>query len=153
MTARITLRRWAGLFGIGWFILFAVGTIVLQGQSPAYDQPLAEVRQFFQDHGGRYLVGDYLADVAFVLLFLPFAACLRSLLAAAGAHTETLARLVLTGAVVMVVVGGTATAFLDAVAPAVAPWMIRRSARCWPPTAPRSRRSECPRRCSRSLPR
>jgi hypothetical protein len=116
MTSKMALRRWAGRFGIGWFILFAIGAVVLQGQPPASDQPPAEVRQFFQDHGGRYLVGDYLVDVAFVLLFLPFAACLRGLLAAADAHTETLARLVLTGAVVMVVVGGTATAFLDAVA-------------------------------------
>jgi hypothetical protein len=42
--------RLAGLFGLGWFVLFAVGAIVLQGEPPAYDASVADVRQFFTDY-------------------------------------------------------------------------------------------------------
>jgi hypothetical protein len=108
--------RVAGVCGLGWFLLFAVGGIILQGEPPAYDQPIAEARQFFADHGSRYLVGDYLADIAFVFLFLPFVAGLRTHLGAAEKGGEMGSRLVFAGGVATVVVGAASTAFLDAVA-------------------------------------
>jgi hypothetical protein len=64
--------RVTGAFGLGWFVLFAVGGIILQGEPPPFDQPVAEAREFFAAGGGRYLVGDYIAGLAFVLCFLPF---------------------------------------------------------------------------------
>lgn len=64
-------------------MLFVVGAVVLQGEPPAYDASLAEVRRFFTDNHTRFLVGDYLAGLAFLLLFLPFVVGLRSLLGTA----------------------------------------------------------------------
>lgn len=110
------MNRVTGILGLAWFALFAAGTIVLQGEPPGFDQPIGEVREFFSQHGERYLVGDYLTGVAFVGLFLPFAAGLRAVLAAAGPQDEILPRLAFTGAVLLVAVGGTSTAFLDVVA-------------------------------------
>jgi hypothetical protein len=112
------LRWWrlAGLFGIGWFVLFAVGAIVLQGEPPAYDASLTDVRQFFTDNGTRFLVGDYLAGLAFLLLFLPFVVGFRSLLGAAEGGPQIGSRLVLVGGLATVLVGGTATVFQDTLA-------------------------------------
>jgi hypothetical protein len=108
--------RLAGVCGLGWFVLFAVGGIILQGEPPAYDQPIAEVRQFFDDHGQRYLAGDYLAELAFVFLFLPYIVGLRSHLGAAEKGGQIGSRLVFGGGVATVVVGAASTAFLDSVA-------------------------------------
>lgn len=43
------------------------------GEPPAYDQPLQATRDFCAAGAERYLLGDYLAGVAFTLLLLPFA--------------------------------------------------------------------------------
>jgi hypothetical protein len=108
--------RLAGLCGLGWFVLFAVGAIVLQGEPPAYDASLAEVRQFFTDHGTRFLVGDYIAGLGFLLFFLPFVVGLRSLLGAVEGGPQIGSRLVLVGGLATVLVGDTATVFQDALA-------------------------------------
>jgi hypothetical protein len=109
-------RRLAGLCGLGWFALFAVGVIILQGEPPAYDASLTEVRQFFTDNHTRFLIGDYLAGVAFLLLFLPFAAGFRSLLGTAEGEPQIAARLVLVGGLATVLLGDTATVFQDTLA-------------------------------------
>lgn len=110
------MNRLTGILGLAWFALFAVGAIVLQGEPPAPGQPVGELRELFSEHHQRYLVGDYLIGVAFFAFCLPFAAGLRGVLAAADPQDEILPRLAFTGAVVLVVLGGTATAYLDAVA-------------------------------------
>jgi hypothetical protein len=46
--------RMTGACGLGWFILFAVGAIVLQGEPPPFGQPVAQAREFFTAHSGRY---------------------------------------------------------------------------------------------------
>jgi hypothetical protein len=142
--------RVAGVCGLGWFLLFAVGGIILQGEPPAYDQPIAEARQFFADHGSRYLVGDYLADIAFVFLFLPFVAGLRTHLGAAEKGGEMGSRLVFAGGVATVVVGAASTAFLDAEAmrspgstSAASPPTTASGPRPWTPRARGSRRPCC----------
>jgi hypothetical protein len=85
----------------------------LQGQPPAYDAPIGEVRDFFAAHGDRYLWGDYIAGLAFILCLLPFVVGLRSVLGAAEAAPQIAPRLVLVGGVATVIVGDAATAFLD----------------------------------------
>jgi hypothetical protein len=114
----VGLRWWrlAGLFGLGWFVVFAVGAIVLQGEPPASNASLAEVRQFFTDNHTRFLVGDYLAGLAFLLLFLPFVVGFRSLLGTAQGGPQLAARLVLVGGLATVLVGDTATVFQDTLA-------------------------------------
>src|SRR5215216_4419474 len=115
-TARFGWQRLTGLFGLAWILLFALGGIALQGQPPAYDAPIGEIRDFFAAHGGRYLWGDYIAGLAFLLCLLPFVVGLRSVLGAAEGGPQIGSRLVLVGGVATVIVGDAATAFLDALA-------------------------------------
>lgn len=96
-------------------VLFAIGGIVLQGEPPVYDQPLDVTRSFFTARADRYLLGDYIAGVAFILCFLPFIAGLHRLLGAEGGP-RIASRLVFAGGLAFVFVGDGATAFLDAVA-------------------------------------
>jgi hypothetical protein len=114
-------QRITGVFGLAWIVLFAIGGIALQGQPPPYDAPIGEVRDFFAAHGDRYLWGDYIAGLAFVLCLLPFVVGLRSVLAAAEGPPQIASRLVLVGGVATVVIGDAATAFLDALALGGAP--------------------------------
>jgi hypothetical protein len=111
-----TWQRATGLFGVAWFVLFVLGGIVLQGEPLPFDTPIGEARDFFADQGTSYLWGDYIAGLAFVLCLLPFAVGLRSVLGAAEGGAQIASRLVLIGAVVTVVIGDTATAFLDGIA-------------------------------------
>jgi hypothetical protein len=108
--------RVIGGFGLAWAILFAIGAIVLQGEPPAYDQPLADARAFFIDGAKQYLIGDYIAGIAFFLCFLPFIVGLQRLLGQAEGEPQIASLLVLVGGLATVVVGGTATVFLDGVA-------------------------------------
>jgi hypothetical protein len=114
-------RRITGVFGLAWILLFALGGIALQGRPPAYDAPIGETREFFAAHGARYLWGDYIAGLAFVLCLLPFVVGLRTVLGAAEGEPRLASRLVLVGGVATVVVGDAATAFLDALALGRAP--------------------------------
>jgi hypothetical protein len=93
-----------------------VGGIALQGQPPAYDAPIGETREFFAAQGDRYLWGDYIAGLAFVLCFLPFVVGLRTVLGAAEGGPQIASRLVLVGGIATVIIGDTATAFLDGLA-------------------------------------
>jgi hypothetical protein len=114
--ARFQWQRITGLCGLAWIVLFAVGGIALQGQPPAYDAPIGEIRDFFVAHGDRYLWGDYIAGLAFVLCLLPFLVGLQAVLGAAEGAPQIASRLVLVGGIATVVVGDAATAFLDALA-------------------------------------
>jgi hypothetical protein len=120
-TAGIHWRRVTGAFGLAWIVLFALGGIALQGQPPAYDAPIVETRDFFAAHGGRYLWGDYIAGLAFILCLLPFVVGLRSVLGAAEGGPQIASRLVVVGGIATVIVGDAATAFLDALALGGAP--------------------------------
>lgn len=108
--------RITGGFGIAWAVLFAIGAIVLQGEPPPFDQPVADTRAFFSDRANSYLIGDYLAGIAFFLCLLPFVVGLRSLLGRAEGGPQIASTLVLVGGIATVIVGDTATAFLDGVA-------------------------------------
>ena len=120
-TSGFRWQRITGVFGLSWIVLFALGGIALQGQPPAYDAPIGETRDFFAAHGDRYLWGDYIAGLAFILCLLPFVVGLRSVLGAAEAAPQIASRLVLVGGIATVIVGDAATAFLDALALAGAP--------------------------------
>jgi Domain of unknown function (DUF4386) len=121
LSAALPWQRATGLFGLAWFVLFVLGGIALQGQPLAYDTPIDEARDFFADNGERYLWGDYIAGLAFVLCLLPFIVGLRSVLGAAEGGPQIASRLVLVGGIGTVVIGDAATAFLDALALGGAP--------------------------------
>ena len=93
-------RRIAGLAGIAFAVVTIVGFAL--GDPPVFDDPAADVREFFVDGDAQVHAATWLAGLAFVFLFLPFAAGLRNLLAAAEEADEHMwARLSYTGAVLM----------------------------------------------------
>jgi hypothetical protein len=108
-----TPARWVGALGVAWVIVFLASVGGLQGEPPAADAPLDELRTFFADNGARYLLGDYLAGLSFMLLFIPFIVLLPRGLGITGSIWPRMAAV---GAAALVAVGGTATSFLDAVA-------------------------------------
>jgi hypothetical protein len=116
-----TWQRVTGYFGLAWIVLFAVGGIALQGEPLPYDSPIDEARDFLAADGGRYLWGDYIAGLAFVLCLLPFVVGLRSFLGAAEGGAQIGSRLVLVGGVATVIIGDAATVFIDALALGGAP--------------------------------
>lgn len=114
---RSRLRWWqlTGAFGVLWLVLFVAGGIILQGEPPAYDQPIEATRALFTGDS-RYLLGDYIAGIAFVLCFMPYTVGLHRVLASAEAEPRIGSMLFLVGGIATVVIGDVATAFLDAVA-------------------------------------
>lgn len=112
-THRDTVRavdwgRVGGICGIGWVVLFFIGVIVLQGDTPVRDDTVEEIRQYFSEDGDTYLVGDYLIGIAFTIFFLPFIILLRRILATAGGWAELLARVSFYAGLIALLWGGIA---------------------------------------------
>ena len=108
-----TSARWGGVLGVAWVVIFLGSVGGLQGEPPAANAPVGELREFFAENGARYMLGDFLAGAAFVLLFIPFILLLPRGL---GIVESVWSRMAAVGAAALVAVGGTATSFLDAVA-------------------------------------
>lgn len=108
--------RLGGISGIAWFILFIIGGVALQGEPPAFDKPIGKVLAFFADKGTQYLVGDYLLKIAFWFGFLPFVICLATLIDRTDSNAQIATRLVITGGLATVIVGGVAPIFSNALA-------------------------------------
>ena len=96
--------RWGAAAGILFVVLFIVGLIV-QGSTPSVDDPVTKVKDYFLDHRDRWLVGDYLIGLAFLLFFLPFLSCLRGLLARAEGDEAVWSRVVFAAGIAFLVVG------------------------------------------------
>ena len=95
-----------GILGIGFIILFMVAAFGVQGDTPVFDDPIEEIRSFYTDDATRYLVGDFLIGVSFVLLFLPFLVILRRILGWVEGGPNILSWLVLIGGLSMTLLGG-----------------------------------------------
>jgi hypothetical protein len=108
--------RAGGVLGIGWVVLFFVGVVILQGDTPVRSDSIDEIREFFVDDGTQYLRGDYLAGIAFTLFFVPFIIVLRRVLSAAGGWAELLATVAFYGGLIAVIWGGAASFFWGALA-------------------------------------
>ncbi|MDO8611905.1 MAG: hypothetical protein Q7R32_03660 [Dehalococcoidia bacterium] len=107
--------RVGGIAGILYLVLFIAG-IVVQGEVPAFDKPVDEIRDWFTDNGEQYLVGDYMVGLAFMLFFLPFLASLRGLLAAAEGGPAVWSRVAFAGGLLFLIFGATASVFWGALA-------------------------------------
>jgi hypothetical protein len=105
-----------GAAGIAFIVLFIIGAIVLQGDTPMADDSAEEIRSYFADHAKAYLIGDFLTGLAFIFLFLPFASALRSYLGLAEGANGMWSRLSYTGALLMVAIGGATSATNGALA-------------------------------------
>ena len=112
-------RQWwrvGGMFGIGFVILFIIGPVFLTGDTPTRDDSIEDIRKFFADDGEMYLVGDYIAGLAFILFFLPYLVTLRWVLGSGEGWPPIWSWLTVLGGVSFLVVGGTQAVFFGALA-------------------------------------
>src|SRR5260221_10671495 len=111
-------RRWrlGGALGLAWFVLFVIGGFILHGTPLAYDEPIQQAREYFQNNAQTYLVGDYIVRLGFVFGFLPFVAALQSRLGATESEPRILSRLIFGAGLATFVVGDASKFFLNAVA-------------------------------------
>jgi len=76
------VRSWwrlGGMLGIAFvvtWLLKMVGT----GVTPPYDDPIGEIREYWEDDGRRYLVVQYFGLLAGVIFLLPYMVALTTLL-------------------------------------------------------------------------
>ena len=112
MTVRSGAASWldqwwrvGGAAGILYLILFIIGAIILQSDTPMSDDSAADIRKYFVDHPHKYIVGDFLIGLSFVFLFLPFASSLRAFLGRAEGSSAVWSRLVFGGALLFTAVG------------------------------------------------
>jgi hypothetical protein len=101
-------------------VLFIIGGLVLQGDSPSRDDSIEDIRAYFADDGQTYLIGDYLTALGFLFFFLPFLVTLRSLLGSSEPSPPILSRLGLIGGLVATIFGGVAGIFWGALAIGIA---------------------------------
>lgn len=100
------LRKWwrlGGLLGIALvasWLLKMLGT----GVTPPYDDPIGEIRAYWEDDGRRYLVVQYLSLLAMMILFLPYMVALTTMLGRAEAGARTWSRVSFAGGVCFVAV-------------------------------------------------
>jgi hypothetical protein len=109
--ARVLSSPWkiGGIAGIGYVVMFVIGGIVLQGETPMRDDDIETIRRYWADDSNRYLVGDWLVAAGFILFFLPFVSALRSVLGPADPSGGVWSRLVLIGGVTALLVGAAAS--------------------------------------------
>jgi hypothetical protein len=105
------LNQWwriGGLLGIGFVVLFLIGGIALQGETPTYDDPIDEIRAYWEDEGDTYLLGDYLIGLAFLFGWIPLIVSLRALLGRAEGGPQLWSRVAFVGGVITLVFGAIA---------------------------------------------
>jgi hypothetical protein len=108
--------RLGGVLGIAFIVLFIIGGFILQGESPTYNDPIAEIRAYWEDDGQTYLIGDYLIGLAIVLFFLPFLVCLRTLLGRAEGEPQIWSRVCFAGGLLIIAFSAAAAAAWSALA-------------------------------------
>lgn len=99
---------WAGIF-------FVVGVVALNSMefdTPMWDDPIADIRSFFD--GDLVAWGLFLEGLLFAFLFLTFASFLRSFLHEAEGPRDVWSRLGYSGALIAVAIGGIGSVFWGA---------------------------------------
>jgi len=112
-------RQWwrvGGMFGIGFVILFIIGPVLLTGDTPTRDDSIEDIRKFYADDGEMYLVGDFIAGIAFTFFFLPYLVTLRWVLGSGEGWPPIWSWLTVLGGLSFLVVGGTSAVFSGALA-------------------------------------
>jgi hypothetical protein len=112
-------RQWwrvGGVFGIGFVILFIIGPILVTGETPSRGDSIEDIRAYFRDDGEIYLVGDYIAGIAFIFFFLPYLVTLRWVLGSGEGWPPIWSWLTVVGGVSMLVIGGTGAVGFGALA-------------------------------------
>jgi hypothetical protein len=95
--------RLGGVLGIafvGLWLLKMVGT----GVTPPYDDPIGEIRDYWEDDGRRYLVVQYVGLLSMVIFLLPYMVALTTLLARAEQGARLWSNVSLAGGVCFVAI-------------------------------------------------
>ena len=79
--------RLGGMLGIAFVVVWLL-KMVGTGVTPPYDDPIGEIREYWEDDGRRYLVVQYVGLLTMVIFLLPYIVALTTLLGRAekGAH-------------------------------------------------------------------
>lgn len=94
--------RLGGLLGIA-FIVVWLPAFISKGDTPVFDDPIAETRAWWQDHGLRYLLAQYVVLLAAMVLLLPFMVAFTSVLGRAEGGVKLWSRVSLIGGVCFLV--------------------------------------------------
>ena len=79
------LQKWwrlGGLLGIAFVVVWLL-KMVGTGVTPPYDDPIGEIREYWQDDGRRYLVVQYAGLLTVVIFLLPYMVALTTMLSRA----------------------------------------------------------------------
>lgn len=101
----ISWRQLAAIAGIAGVALFVIGA-AMQGDAPMADEAAADVRQWYDDNGSTFLLGNVLISLGVILGLVPFFTYLRGVLAAGEGGDATWSRINYLGAVLFVLIGG-----------------------------------------------
>ena len=63
--------RLGGLLGIAFIVVWLPAALSM-GMTPTVDDPIDEIRAWWQDDGLRYLLAQYVVLLALIVLLLPF---------------------------------------------------------------------------------
>jgi hypothetical protein len=102
------LGGWAGIvFGFGMVAFL----ILLFGSAPLFDDPIGEIRDYFDNDAGFFFTLNWFGALVIVAVFLLFASALRSVLATRDVDAGVWSRFGFAGAVAAVAVSGAGALF------------------------------------------
>jgi hypothetical protein len=107
-----SVRRVTGVLGVLFFIGMVVSFAMFGPIQPAPDDPISEIRDFYANDDSVILAANWVAAVTIVFFFLPFAAGLRTVLAARDVDGGIWSRTAFGIAVAIVGVGGAGGVFI-----------------------------------------
>ena len=102
--------RVGGVAGI-LFVIMVIVAAGLSGDTPTFDKPADEIRDWFADNGDQFLVGNFIFGLAFAFFFFPFLAGLRSLLGAAEGGPRVWSTVAFAGGVSWLALGAVVSLF------------------------------------------
>lgn len=95
--------RQGGLLGITFVAIWLV-VFIVRGEVLAYDEPVSELRAYWQDHGDRYLIAQYVVVIAGLTMLIPYMVALTTLLGRAEGEPRIWSRVSLIGGLLFVAV-------------------------------------------------
>ena len=95
--------RLGGMLGIAFVVVWLL-KMVGTGVTPPYDDPIGEIREYWEDDGRRYLVVQYASLLAMVIFLLPYMVALTTMLGRAEAGARLWSNVSLAGGVCFVAI-------------------------------------------------
>ncbi len=95
--------RLGGMLGIAFVVVWLL-KMVGTGVTPPYDDPIGEIREYWEDDGRRYLVVQYAGLLTMVIFLLPYMVALTTMLGRAEAGARLWSNVSLAGGVCFVAI-------------------------------------------------